>query len=272
MARAALAARLAAGLLMLCGPDAVVAGFCLPAAACWPDPAAWAALNSSLGGGLVVAGSDGYANASRMMYVNWAFAEGHAGSPSALPAYAALARTPADVKAAVTFAAGHNIRLAVKSTGHTYTGRSTAAGALLVYLHEMTGVEWHRGYDDGCGGGERYPAVTVQPGVNFGTIYPLVDARGYVLTGGGGATVGAAGGYVLGGGHSPLSRSLGLAADNVLAIDVVVANGTLLHVTQCSSPELFWALRGGGGGTFGVMVAATHRLYADPGFVGLHAT
>jgi hypothetical protein len=56
----------------------------------------------------------------------------------------------------------------------------------------------------------------VQPGIDFGTIYPLADERGFVLTGGGGSTVSAAGGYVLGGGHSALSRSLGLAADNVL--------------------------------------------------------
>jgi FAD/FMN-containing dehydrogenase len=78
------------------------------------------------------------------------------------------------------------------------------------------------------------PAVTVQPGIDFGTIYPLADQRGFVLTGGGGSTVSAAGGYVLGGGHSALSRSLGLAADNVLSIELILANGTLVTV-RCYS-------------------------------------
>ena len=116
--------------------------------------------------------------------------------------------------------------MVIKSTGHSYTGRSTAAGSLLIYLHEMREVHLHSEYDDGCGGSKTgVPAVTVQPGIDFQTVYPLVGASGYVMTGGGGASVGAAGGYVLGGGHSPLSRSLGLAADNVLSIDLVLANG-----------------------------------------------
>ena len=59
--------------------------------------------------------------------------------------------------------------------------------------------------------------------------------------------------------------------DNVLRIDVVLPNGTLAVVTPCSFPDLWWALRGGGGGTFGVVVAATHRLHADPGIVVLSA-
>ena len=63
-------------------------------------------------------------------------------------------------------------------------------------------------------------------------------------------TVGVAGGYFLGGGHSPLSSIYGLAADQVLAMEVVLASGRFVTVTEQSNPDLFWALRGGGGGKF----------------------
>ena len=250
--------------------------WCLPAQPCWPNASSWDALNASVGGALSAPGSAPYCNASAMEYVNWKYSEGHQNSPLALPALAVTARSAADVAAAVRFAASVSppIRLAVKSTGHTYTGRSTAAGALLVYLHSLRAVEWSDAFDDGCGTGVRQqPAVTVQPGLDFGTLYPLADARGYTLVGGGGSTVGAAGGYVLGGGHSVLSRSLGLGADNVLSFDLVAPNGTQLVVSPCASPDLFWALRGGGGGTFGIVTSATHRLHPAPpgGVVGLKA-
>eukprot|EP00935_MAST-01C_sp_MAST-1C-sp1_P002050 g2050.t1 len=208
-----------------------------------------------------------------MKYPNWNYAEGYKGSALALPAYAILARSAPDVQAALSFASQHNIQISVKSTGHSYTGRSTAAASLLVYLHGMRGVEWHAEYDDGCGSTPG-PAVSVQPGINWGTLYPLASERGFVVTGGGGSTVSAAGGYVLGGGHSALSRSLGLAADNVLSIELVLANGTQLNVSRCDpmGGELFWALRGGGGGTFGVMVGVVIKLHPNPGFVGLSAS
>jgi len=244
--------------------------WCLPGEPCWPDAGSWAALNASVGGTLSAPGSAAYANASAMEYVNWQFEDGHAASPLALPALAVTARSAADVAAALRFAAAARIRVAVKSTGHTYTGRSTAAGSLLLYLHAMRAIEWHAAFDDGCGGGSggsgqgNPPAVSVAPGVNFGALYEAVDSRGFVVVGGGGSTVGAAGGYVLGGGHSVLSRSLGLGADNVLGFELVVPNGTTLAVSPCAAPELFWAALGGGGGTFGVMTRATHRLHPAP--------
>lgn len=64
---------------------------------------------------------------------------------------------------------------------------------------------------------------------------------------------------------------VGLGVDNVLAMEVVLPNGTKTTVTSCSFPDLWFALRGGGGGTYGVVVAATHRLHHNPGFVGLAA-
>eukprot|EP00937_MAST-01D_sp_MAST-1D-sp2_P005716 g5716.t1 len=222
------------------------------------------------------------------MYANWNFAAGHKGSPSALPAFALTARGAADVQAAVRFAASRRVRLSVKSTGHSYTGRSTAAGSLLVFLHAMQNISFHHAFDDGCegsGGGE--VAVSVEPGVTFGALYAAVDnvtrplnatPGEFAVVGGGGSTVSAAGGYMLGGGHSVLSRSLGLAADNVLALELVLPNGTHAVATRCANSDVFWAARGGGGGTFGVLLRATHRLHRTPrtsaagtGVIGLEA-
>ena len=78
-------------------------------------------------------------------------------------------------------------------------------------------------------------------------------------------TVGVAGGYVLGGGHSPLSSVYGLAADQVLALEVVLADGRFVTVTQENEPDLFWALRGGGGGTFGIVTSVINRVHPKVG-------
>ena len=232
------------------------------------------ALNTTVGGHLAGPGSAFFANASGMKYPNWNYEAGHKGSASALPKYALVARGVSDVQAAIRFANEHGVQVSVKSTGHSYTGRSTAAGTMLVYVHFMRDIQWHQAFTDGCSDSGSMPAVTTQPGIDWGTLYPEVDRRGFVVVGGGGDTVGTAGGYVLGGGHGALSRSLGLASDNVLSIDIVVANGSLVTASACRSPELFWALRGGGGGTYGVVVSVTHRLHANPrnGFVGLKAS
>jgi hypothetical protein len=105
--------------LLLVATPATVLGFCRPDAQCWPNETAFEQLNSTMGGVLAGVGSQAYLNASKMMYVNWMYEDGHRGSPSALPAYAVLPRTPADIQVAVQFAMKHDIQLSIKSTGHT---------------------------------------------------------------------------------------------------------------------------------------------------------
>ena len=74
-------------------------------------------------------------------------------------------------------------------------------------------------------------------------------------------TVGVSGGYVAGGGHSPLSSLYGMAADQVLAIEIVTPDGRFVTASEESNNDLFWALRGGGGGMFGVMTSVTVKVY-----------
>jgi FAD/FMN-containing dehydrogenase len=84
------------------------------------------------------------------------------------------------------------------------------------------------------------------------------------VVGGSARTVSACGGYTLGGGHSFMSPAYGLAVDNVLAFTAVLANGSVVTASPCANPDLFWALRGGGGGSFAVVTAATYALHPTP--------
>lgn len=83
------------------------------------------------------------------------------------------------------------------------------------------------------------------------------------MVGGTSPTVGASGGWVLGGGHSALSTLHGLGVDNVLQMRVVLPNGTYITASRCQNQDIFFALRGGGGGTFGVLMETTSRVYPE---------
>ncbi|KAJ6060182.1 FAD binding domain protein [Penicillium canescens] len=110
---------------------------------------------------------------------------------------------------------------------------------------------------------ERGPAVTIGAGINLIELYAAVGKKGRTVVAGTSHTVGAAGGYIQGGGHSLMGPWKGMAADNVLEFQVVTANGTLVTANSHQNPDLFWALRGGGGGTFGVIVSATLRTFDE---------
>lgn len=107
------------------------------------------------------------------------------------------------------------------------------------------------------------PAIKLGAGTIAEEAYVVADSAGYRLVGGSCPTVGISGGYSQGGGHSPLSGIYGLSADNVLEWEVVTANGDHLVATPKKNADLYWALSGGGGGTFGVVLSMTTRLYAD---------
>ena len=102
--------------------------------------------------------------------------------------------------------------------------------------------------------------MQVLGGEQWGDVYAAAKANNVDVAGGYSLTVGAAGGY-LGGGHSPLSPMHGLAVDNLLEIDVVTPDGNLLTANECTNTDLFWALRGGGGGTFGVTTRVVYKAH-----------
>ncbi|KAJ7107420.1 hypothetical protein C8R44DRAFT_885433 [Mycena epipterygia] len=205
-----------------------------------------------------------------MNYVNWE--QGYDLTPPSLclrngtkcgqgdvPLYSVEAETVADIQAAVKFASTYNLRVAVKATGHDTLGRSTAPNSLLIHTSKFLNVTSTDAFFVGTT--NMGSAITVGSGVHAQVLYQQTKANGKIVVSGSAATVCAAGGYVQGAGHSALSPTFGLAADNVVEFQIVVASGELLQVNSVTNTDLFYALRGGGAGSWGVIISATFRTF-----------
>ena len=180
--------------------------------------------------------------------------------------YAVAARRTADVVAAVNFAREHRLRLVVKGGGHSYQGTSNAADSLLVWTRPMNDIAMHDAFvARGCEGhAAPTRAVSVGAGAVWSHVYDAVttQAGGYVQ-GGGCMTVGVAG-LVQSGGFGSFSKAWGLAAGSLLEAEVVTADGDVRIANACMNADLFWALKGGGGGSLGVVTRLTLRVHALP--------
>lgn len=180
------------------------------------------------------------------------------------------AESAADVAAAVGFAREHGARLVIKGTGHDFLGRSCAPGSLMIWTHRMREVTVHDDFvPAGSPAGEAgVPAITVGAGTRWLEAYQALLPYGRYVQGGECVTVGAAGGFTQGGGFGTLSRRYGTAAGNMLEAEVVLASGEIVTANATQHPDLFWALRGGGGGTFGVVTRLTLATHAAPQTLG----
>ncbi|CAK7226599.1 hypothetical protein SBRCBS47491_006286 [Sporothrix bragantina] len=174
------------------------------------------------------------------------------------PSYAVSATNVAQIQLAVNFARNANLRLVVKNTGHDFNGKSAGAGALSIWTHNLKQIQY---YSSLKANGYTGPAMKLGAGVQAFEMYQAANQYGVSVVGGEGKTVGVMGGYILGGGHSPLSSLYGMAADQVLSMEVVLPNGQFVTASTTSNPDLFWALRGGGGSTFGVVTSVTVKAY-----------
>ena len=182
-------------------------------------------------------------------------------------AYVVPAVDEAAVAAAVAFARAHNLRLAVKNTGHDWYGKSTARNALVVWTHVLNGTTWHDGGLSVCGA-PPVPAVTVGPGVQFRELYAAAQARGRLVMGGTCDSVGV-GGCWLGGCFGTFSKLFGSGASNLLSARVVLPDGSAVTASACEHADLFWALRGGAAGVAGVVTSFTARTHPAPRWVTL---
>jgi FAD/FMN-containing dehydrogenase len=258
----------------------------------WPSPAQWSALRDSVGGRLVPvqsaftvcepdAGSAACANLFQNLAdpffidqsVNLTQTLGWLDAFTSAPsAYAVLAASSADVAAAVNFAREHNVRLVVKSGGHSYLGTSNAPDSLLIWTRpNMQAIEVLDGFVPQGAPGlvEPEPAVSVAAGAIWMDAYNAVTTvAGRYVQGGGCTTVGVSG-LTQGGGFGSWSKTFGTAAANLLEAEVVTADGTVRVVSAFQEPDLFWALKGGGGGTFGVVTRFTLRTHPLPDYFGL---
>ncbi|MGZ6125697.1 MAG: FAD-dependent oxidoreductase [Myxococcales bacterium] len=272
-------------------PEAAAMCRCTPGDPCWPAPADWERFGATLHGKLEQPGSplapcqsdaagEACAAAIKSSKNPFYLQDQPGGTQStgwlggwtaAQSAYAVLAEDGEDIAKAVDFARQHRLRLVIKGTGHDYLGRSNAPDSLLVWTHKLRGVSMREGFvPRGCPATQAPdPAVTVEAGTRWLEAYQEVTVRhGRYVQGGGCTSVGAAGGFMQGGGYGSWSRKFGIAAASMLEAEVVTADGKLLVANACQNQDLFWALRGGGGGTFGVVTRVTLRTHPLPGWFG----
>lgn len=184
--------------------------------------------------------------------------------------YAVAARKTADVVAAVNFAREHDLRLVVRGGGHSYQGTSDAPDSLLVWTRQMHAITLHDAFvPRGCEGKEpAQPAVSVEAGAMWIDVYDAVTTKaGRYVQGGGCASVGVAG-LVQSGGFGSFSKRFGTAAAGLLEAEIVTADGAVRIANARTHPDLFWGLKGGGGGTLGVVTRLTLRTHELPEYFG----
>ncbi|KAF0315622.1 FAD binding domain-containing protein [Colletotrichum asianum] len=178
------------------------------------------------------------------------------------PWYVINATTPEHIQEGVKFAKETGIRLVVKNTGHDFSGKSGGGQSLSIWTHYLKDVEYIPEIVDEVEGYSG-PAFKCGTGVQAFEIYRVAHEHGKVVVGGEGQTVGVMGGYIQGGGHSPLSSIYGTGADQALAFEVVTADGRFITADHAQNSDLFWALRGGGGSTFGIATSVTVKAFPD---------
>ena len=185
-------------------------------------------------------------------------------------AYAIRARNAGDVAAGVIFARTHNLRLVVKGGGHSYLGTSNAPDSLLIWTRAMNKVSLHDAFvGKGCEGSiAPVPGVSTEAGAMWMDLYNAVTTEGGRYVQGGGCTSVGVAGLVQSGGFGSFSKGFGTAAAGLLEAQIVTADGQISIANACTNPDLYWAIKGGGGGTFGVVTRLTLRTQDLPKFLG----
>ncbi|WP_370946508.1 FAD-binding oxidoreductase [Amycolatopsis sp. cg5] len=204
-------------------------------------PPDWAALKGRLSGGLVLPGESGFDQVKRGFNTLY---------DGRKPAAVAQCSTPDDVRACVEAAAGR-VPVAARGGGHSYAGYSTPDGGLVVDLAKMSQVDVQ---------GDR---VVIGAGAKLKDVYATLGKAGRCLPAGSCPSVGISG-LTLGGGIGVLTRKYGLTCDHLVSAQVVTADGQLRTASAESEPDLFWALRGGGGGNFGIVTSFTFSTDPAP--------
>ncbi|KAG8770828.1 hypothetical protein FRC12_004022 [Ceratobasidium sp. 428] len=177
-----------------------------------------------------------------------------------VPPYYISVKTAADVTQAFSFSNRTGVPLSIKNTGHDFAGKSMAPGTLSLWTHNIKYINYSTTFvPEGCSV-PGVPALTYGAGQDMDSLFLFAETNNITFIGGSAKTVGAAGGWLMGGGHSVLSNTYGLGVDRVLQFKIVTPDGQVRTANACKETDLFWALRGGGGGTFGVVLEATSEV------------
>lgn len=206
-----------------------------------PSEADWATLASSLQGTLVRPGNPEYTTARQLFSTRF---------DNILPSAIAYCASPSDVQRCLAFVRRFGLPFTARAGGHSYAGYSTSAG-LVIDVTRMNAVIVDTSAN----------TATIGAGARLIDVYNTVTQYGLILPAGSCPTVGISG-LTLGGGVGVLSRKYGLTCDNLLSAQVITANGNLLNCGANDNANLFWALRGGGGGNFGVVTSFVFQLHA----------
>ena len=208
--------------------------------------------------------------------------------------FAVAVISPQDIQNTLAFAQAYRIKVVIKNTGHDYFGRSTSPGSLMIWTHKLNALSYSNSFTpSNCSKAGASRTITMGSGAIAHDIYAFADKNNASITGGAYSSVGLAGGFAMGGGHGPLgpkvstarvvsgSESLtnslplsqyGLAVDNIVQYKIVTADRRLRTVNACQDPDLFWALRGGGGGVWGVVTEVTIQVHPSTPMQTFYAT
>lgn len=252
----------------------------------WPAPQDWDALNRSVGGRLTrpvspfadcgpaaMACRDAVRHIANPYFIGDQVAltqtSGWVDAWASVPsAYAVTAKSAADVAAAVNFARQHNLRLVIKGGGHSYQGTSDAPDSLLVWTRQMKDVALHEAFVARDCDDPAQPAVSLGAGALWMDAYDAVTTRGGRYVQGGGCTTVGVAGLVQSGGFNSFSKKYGTAAASLIEAEIVTADGVTRIANGRLHPDLFWAIKGGGGGSLGVVTRVTLRTRELPEFFG----
>jgi len=185
---------------------------------------------------------------------------------SAPSAYAVAAESATDVVAAVNFARERNLRLVIKGGGHSFQGTSCAPDSLLIWTRRMNRIVLHDAFvpQDCAGQTAPEPAVEIGAGAIWLHVYEAVTGKASRFVRGGGCTTVGVAGLVQSGGFGTFFKKFGTAACSLLEAEIVTADGQVRVANACRDPDLFWAIKGGGGGTFGVVTKLVLKTYELP--------
>ena len=229
-----------------------VCGYCNPSnITCWPSTNETNQLKNDLMGELLLPTDENFnISNSKNQFIN------------TRPYFVLLPANKQDIIKSIYFIRKHNLELSIFSTGHSTSGRSEGIYNNSFQINfannkKIQLIEYDR---------NEY-AGKVETGANFGTIYSFVNEisvsnssyDSYLIAGGNCGTVGLAG-YAMGGGEPVLLRYLGLGVDSILEYEIIIANGSILIANDTHNTDLFWALKGGGGGTFGIVTNITMKV------------